>query len=53
MAESAEDQVGRRPNGSYDAMAYKTALETAARNPAQVVRDDGDVAAAMKRARLL
>jgi isoquinoline 1-oxidoreductase beta subunit len=29
------------PNASYDSMAYKAALETATRNPAQVVRNDG------------
>ena len=38
------------PNASYDSAAYKTALETATRNPAQMVRNDGDVASAMKRA---
>lgn len=38
------------PNATYDSTAYKTALETAARNPGQVVRNEGDVAAAMSRA---
>ena len=38
------------PNASYDSTAYKATLETAARNPGQVVRNDGDVAAAMARA---
>lgn len=38
------------PNGSYDSAAYKTTLEQAARQPGQVVRNDGDVAAAMPRA---
>jgi isoquinoline 1-oxidoreductase subunit beta len=35
------------PNASYDSTAYKAALEAATRKPAQVVRNDGDVAAAM------
>lgn len=35
------------PNASYDSTAYKAALEAATRNPAQVVRNDGNVAAAM------
>ena len=35
------------PNASYDSTAYKSALETAARNPGKVVRNDGDAAAAM------
>src|SRR6202790_2173264 len=38
------------PNGSYDSAAYKAALETAARNPGKEVRNQGDVAAAMKQA---
>jgi isoquinoline 1-oxidoreductase beta subunit len=37
-------------NGSYDSMTYKAALETAARSPGKVVRNDGDAAAAMARA---
>jgi isoquinoline 1-oxidoreductase beta subunit len=37
-------------NASYDSMAYKAALETAARHPGKVVRNDGDAAAAMARA---
>jgi len=35
------------PNASYDSTAYKAALETAARNPGKVVRNDGDAVAAM------
>jgi isoquinoline 1-oxidoreductase subunit beta len=35
------------PNGSYDSTVYKAALETAARAPGKVVRNDGGVAAAM------
>jgi isoquinoline 1-oxidoreductase beta subunit len=35
------------PNGSYDSTVYKTGLETAARAPGKVVRNDGDVSAAM------
>lgn len=38
------------PNGSYDSAAYKATLEQAARQPGQMVRNDGDVAAAMPRA---
>jgi len=38
------------PNRSYDSAAYKAALEQAARAPGEVVRDQGDVAAAMARA---
>jgi len=34
-------------NASYDSTAYKAALETAARKPGKVVRNDGDVAAAL------
>jgi len=37
-------------NGSYDSTVYKAALETAARNPGKVVRNDGDVPGAMARA---
>jgi isoquinoline 1-oxidoreductase beta subunit len=36
------------PNASYDSTAYKTALEAGVRSPAKVVREEGDVAAAMK-----
>jgi isoquinoline 1-oxidoreductase beta subunit len=35
------------PNASYDSTAYKAGLEAAARNPGQVVRNDGDATAAM------
>jgi isoquinoline 1-oxidoreductase beta subunit len=35
------------PNGSYDSAAYKAALEAATRNPGQVARNQGDVAAAL------
>ena len=35
------------PNASYDSTAYKAALETAARNPGKLVRNDGDAVAAM------
>ena len=35
------------PNASYDSVAYKAGLEEAARKPGPVVRNDGDVAAAM------
>jgi len=38
------------PNRSYDSAAYKAALEQAARAPGEVVRDQGNVAAAMARA---
>src|SRR5882762_6588824 len=34
-------------NASYDSTTYKAALESAARNPGKVVRDDGNAAAAM------
>ena len=34
------------PNTGYDSVAYRAALEEAARKPARVVRDDGDFAAA-------
>ena len=37
-------------NASYDSTAYRAALETAARQPGKVVRNDGDAAAAMARA---
>ena len=41
------------PNASYDSAAFKTTLETAARKPGKVVRNDGDydraVAAAARR----
>jgi isoquinoline 1-oxidoreductase beta subunit len=37
-------------NGSYDSTAYRTVLEKAARSPGQVLRNQGDVAAAMTRA---
>jgi len=36
------------PNRSYDSAAYKATLEAAARNPGQVVRNQGDVAAALR-----
>jgi isoquinoline 1-oxidoreductase beta subunit len=35
------------PNGSYDSTAYKAELEAATRNPGQVARNQGDVAAAL------
>ncbi len=35
-------------NASYDSSAYKTSLETAARNPGQVARNQGDVAIALQ-----
>ena len=35
------------PNASYDSVAYKAALEAAARKPGKVVRNDGDVTAAL------
>jgi isoquinoline 1-oxidoreductase subunit beta len=34
------------PHGSYDSAAYRTALETTARQPGQVSRSEGDFAAA-------
>jgi isoquinoline 1-oxidoreductase subunit beta len=34
-------------NASYDSTAYKAALEAAVRSPGQVVRNDGDAAAAL------
>ena len=36
------------PNASYDSTAYKASLETAARRPGQVARNQGDVAAALR-----
>ncbi|OLC65742.1 MAG: twin-arginine translocation pathway signal protein [Betaproteobacteria bacterium 13_1_40CM_4_64_4] len=38
------------PNATYDSTAYRTALERAARAPGEVVRNQGDVAAAMSSA---
>ncbi len=38
------------PNASYDSVAYKAALEQAARKPAKAVRNEGDFAAAMAKA---
>ncbi len=38
------------PNGHYDSAAYRQELEAAARKPGTVVRDDGDVEAALKTA---
>jgi len=38
------------PNASYDSTAYRAALEQAARAPGEVVRNQGDVAAAMSSA---
>jgi isoquinoline 1-oxidoreductase beta subunit len=38
------------PNASYDSVAYKAALEQAARRPAKAVRNDGDFAAAIAKA---
>ena len=35
------------PNATYDSVAYKAALEEAARKPARTVRNDGDFAAGM------
>jgi isoquinoline 1-oxidoreductase beta subunit len=35
------------PNADYDSVAFKAALEEAARKPGPVVRNDGDVAAGM------
>ena len=37
-------------NASYDSAAYRTALEEAVRKPGKVVRDDGDIEAALKSA---
>jgi isoquinoline 1-oxidoreductase subunit beta len=34
------------PHGTYDSVAYRTALETTARQPGQVARSEGDFAAA-------
>ena len=34
------------PNADYDSIAYKAKLEEAARKPGNVVRNDGDFAAA-------
>lgn len=36
------------PNATYDSAAYRKSLEAAARAPGKVVRNDGDVDAAMK-----
>ena len=36
------------PNGSYDSVAYKAELEAAAREPGKVMRNDGNVDAAME-----
>jgi isoquinoline 1-oxidoreductase beta subunit len=38
------------PNGQYDSTAYRSALEQAARAPGELVRNQGDVAAAMAKA---
>jgi len=38
------------PNASYDSVAYRATLEAAARRPGPVVRNDGDVDAALKSA---
>src|SRR5262249_11552780 len=38
---------GQGPNASYASAAFKASLEEAARKPGPVVRNDGDVAAAM------
>jgi isoquinoline 1-oxidoreductase beta subunit len=38
------------PNASYDSTAYRTELEEAVRKPGAVVRDDGDIEAALKSA---
>ena len=38
------------PNASYDSVSYRKELEEAARNPGQVVRDNGDADAALKSA---
>lgn len=38
------------PNASYDSVAYRAALEAAVRKPGKVVRNDGDVDAALKSA---
>jgi isoquinoline 1-oxidoreductase beta subunit len=35
------------PNGSYDSVAFKAAMEESARKPGKVVRDNGNVDAAM------
>src|SRR3984885_505736 len=38
------------PNASYDSTAYRAELEEAVRKPGAVVRDDGDIEAALKSA---
>jgi isoquinoline 1-oxidoreductase subunit beta len=38
------------PNGTYDSVAYRTELETAARQPGLVVRNNGDPEGALKSA---
>jgi len=38
------------PHGSYDSVAYKAALETAARTPSKAVRNDGDTTAVLAQA---
>ncbi|MDP3331298.1 MAG: xanthine dehydrogenase family protein molybdopterin-binding subunit [Methylococcaceae bacterium] len=38
------------PHGNYDSIIYKTELEAAARKPGKVVRNEGDVEAALKNA---
>src|SRR5208337_407647 len=35
------------PHGTYDSVAYRTALETTARQPGKVLRSEGDFAAAL------
>ena len=35
-------------NGSYDSVAYRAELETASRQPGEIVRDSGDAEAALK-----
>ncbi|CAD6557465.1 Isoquinoline 1-oxidoreductase subunit beta [Paraburkholderia kirstenboschensis] len=38
------------PNASYDSQTYRKALEDTARQPGKIVRNNGDTAAALKRA---
>jgi len=45
-----QDRLGRRANGKYESVAYRSELEQAARKPGLVVRKEGDVDAALKSA---
>ncbi len=46
-----EDHLGRRPNATYDTDVFRKELEETARKPGKVVRTQGDVDAAMAKAK--